>query len=159
MKLFHYKHKFDKNIVCKLKELDNIPILWYKDINDEYNFGQQEYNSRRIPYPNNADVLYAKCSICDEWICTITDGIRNYFCDRVLLLLRLDALETRKKEEETTRLLSIDFDGMKTKMEKEDLLLVENLLKQIETMQKQVSSLSSENESLKNKLVIYESNK
>lgn len=159
MKLFHFKHKFDTSVVCKLKELDNIPILWYKEINDEYNLGQQEYSIRRITYPHNADVLYAKCSVCGEWTYTITDGVRNFYCDRVLLLLRLDALEKRKKEEETNRLLSIDFDGMKKKMEKEDLLLVENLLKQIDSLQKQVSSLSSENESLKNKLVIYESNK
>jgi hypothetical protein len=75
------------------------------------------------------------------------------------LLLRLDGVCNRKREEETTRLLSIDFDGMKKKMEKEDLLLVEGLLKQIDSLQKQVSSLSSENESIRNKLVIYESNK
>lgn len=159
MKLFHFKHTYVTQLVCKLHELDSIPILWYQPINDEYNFGQQEFDLRRLKYPSNAEVIYKKCSYCDDYIVTITDGIKTYYCDTTLLLLRLDSVCNRKREEETTRLLSIDFDGMKKKMEKEDLLLVEGLLKQIDSLQKQVSSVLSENESLKNKLVIYESNK
>ena len=155
MKLFHFRHNYAIALTCKLSDLGGIPVLYKEDITDNFKSEFQTYHD----YPGNADVIYKKCTECDEWCVIITNGKQNYFCDETLIHLRLEGLKKKLVDAETNRLLAIDFDGVKNKMEKEDVLLVEKLLKQIEELQKTASALSSENDSLKNKLVIYESNK